>query len=216
VREVGACQAWSGKRPVAWLLTHAPVGPRWCLVHCTHATQRELAGIRNAGAVIGLCPTTEANLGDGLFPIDLWRRGGGAFAIGSDSNVCLDPAEELRLLDYGHRLSSRRRGGLAPAGESTGAALYRAALAGGAQASGRAFGCLAVGARADLVVLNPAHPALVDRTEDLILDAWIYGPGRLPVKDVMVGGSWVVRDGRHEAAEGVLTAYRDALWRLLA
>jgi len=215
--EVEACLAWSGKRPVAWLLDAVPVDRRWCLVHATHMTTEETARLAASGAVAGLCPTTEANLGDGLFALGDYLAAEGRLGIGSDSNVCMDPAEELRLLEYGQRLSRRARNCAADGpGRSTGARLVRAALAGGAQALGRPIGALAPGLRADLVVLDPAHPSLLGRGGDLWLDGWVFaGPGT-PVRDVMVGGHWVVREGFHRSEGAIRAAYAAALGRLLA
>ena len=197
-REVEDCIAWSGQRPVAWLLDHAPVDARWCLVHATHMDAGEIARFARSGAVAGLCPTTEANLGDGLFALGAFRDAGGAIGIGSDSNVSVSPVEELRWLEYGQRLSARARNLAAPGpGTSTGAALLRAALAGGARACARPIGAIAPGLRADIVVLDPEHPALVARSGDALIDAWIFSGNDTPVRDVMVGGHWVVRDGHH-------------------
>src|SRR5581483_4465368 len=141
IKEVEDCKAWSGQRPVEWLLEHSPVGERWCLVHATHVTQTELEGIAATGAVIGLCPITEANLGDGIFPARAFLERAGRIGIGSDSNVLLDGAEELRTLEYSQRLAHRARNVLAPKpGSSSGRSLFDAVLAGGAQALGCASG----------------------------------------------------------------------------
>jgi formimidoylglutamate deiminase len=212
VKEVEDCLAWSGRRPVEWLLEHCPPDPRWCLVHATHMTPPETAGLAASGAVAGLCPTTEANLGDGLFPAPPFLEQGGRFGIGSDSHISVSPVEELRWLEYGQRLVHRRRTLLRPGGgASVGAALYGAALDGGAQALGRPIGRLEAGARADLVVLDPALPSLLGREDDVLLDALVFAGNINPVRDVMIGGRWVVREGRHRAEEPVLVAYQAAL-----
>jgi formimidoylglutamate deiminase len=214
-REVDDCVAWSGRRPVAWLLDHADIGPRWCLVHCTHLDDAELAGLAASGAIAGLCPTTEANLGDGLFRFAEFHAAGGRFGIGSDSQVSRDPAEELRWLEYGQRLARRERNVAASdARPSVGGTLWCAAAAGGAQALGVVAGAIAPGRRADLVVLDGAHPDLVDRSGDAILDAFLFAGGPTMVRDVMVGGRWVVRDGRHPNAEAAQRAFRAAGARL--
>ena len=217
VKELRDCLAWSGKRPIEWLLEHAPVDARWCLVHGTQSSEAELRALAATHAVIGLCPTTEANLGDGIFPLPLWLEAGGAFGIGTDSNVARSPVEELRWLEYVQRLVTRRRNiGERRPGASTGAALYRRALAGGAQAAGRAIGAIEVGRRADIVLLDADHPALVGRSGDTLIDAWIFAASDNPVRDVMVGGRWVVRDGVHGRETRIANAYRAAIARLSA
>jgi formimidoylglutamate deiminase len=216
-QEVADCQAFCGQRPVAWLLAHAPVGPRWCLVHATHMTPDETSALAATGAVAGLCPTTEANLGDGLFPLAAYLGAGGRLGIGSDSHVSVSPIAELRWLEYGQRLVTQSRNVAAsPAERSTGARLYRAALAGGAQALGRPVGAIAPGQRADFVVLDDQHPLLYGRRGDLLLDALVFSGDENPIRDVMIGGRWVVRDRAHPAAERVRARFRHTMDRLLA
>jgi formimidoylglutamate deiminase len=218
VKEVQDCRAWSNQRPVEWLLHHQPVGPRWCLVHATHMTEGETARLARTGAVAGLCPTTEGNLGDGFFQAPEYLRHGGIFGIGSDSHISVSPVEELRWLEYGHRLLNRRRNVLAAGGDqslSVGAGLYRAALAGGAQALGRPIGRLAVGARADLIVIDTEKPALLGKSDDVLLDAAVFAGNENPVRDVMVGGRWIVTEGRHVAEQTVLRRYRAVLSELM-
>jgi formiminoglutamate deiminase len=215
VPEVEACLAWSGARPVEWLMDHADVGAGWCLVHATHITDAERAAIVRSGAVAGLCPITEANLGDGLFPACDFLAEGGRFGIGSDSNVEIDAAAELRLLEYGQRLAHRGRNLLADgAGQSTGASLWRGALAGGGQALGRRSDGLAVGAAADIVSLRGDDPAFAGRTGDAILDSWIFGGGRR-VDCVWRGGVKRVEGGCHVARDAIDTRYRAAVAKLL-
>lgn len=215
--EVDRCIAWSGARPVAWLLDNAPVDRRWCLIHATHVDVSETAALAASGAVAGLCPTTEANLGDGIFPAVDFRAAGGAFGIGSDSNVVLDPARELELLEYGQRLSRRARNLLADAQPgSTGGTLFRAALAGGSQSLGIQVPGLAVGASADIVTLDPDHPALVGRAGEAILDSWVFAPRAGIVRDVWRAGVKLVWDGRHLARDGIVARYKGVLARLLA
>jgi len=216
-REVEDCVAWSGRRPVAWLLEHAAPDARWCLVHCTHLDDAELAGLAGSGAVVGLCPSTEADLGDGLFRLPDFRAAGGRWGIGSDSHVSRDPAEELRLLEYAQRLSRRERNvTVSTARPSVGATLWEAATQGGAQAVGRRAGAIAPGCRADLVVLDDTHVDLIGRRDDAILDALVFSGGRGLVRDVMVGGRWVVREGRHSAEEAIEGRYRATAAGLLA
>ena len=213
-REVEDCLAWSGQRPIAWLLDHAPVDRRWCLVHATHADADEVRRAAATGAVAGLCPTTEANLGDGFFPAEDWFEKGGAFGIGSDSHISVSPVEELRWLEYGRRLLARKRNRLTSA---DGALSYvQRALAGGAQACGRSIGRLGVGARADLVVLDPDHPSLADLPAERLLDALVFAGNAAPIRHVMVGGRWQVRDGRHRSREAVRARFRAALADLRA
>ena len=209
VREVRACLEWSGARPVEWLLGHAPVDDRWCAVHATHVTGEEVRALAASGAVAGLCPTTEANLGDGVFPLASYLSAGGRWGVGSDSHASVSPAADLRMLEYSQRLTTHERNVAGGRGtHSTGRALLEGAWAGGAQAGGRRLGAIRKGSRADVVVLDPDHPALVGREEDQLLDAWIFSGEDTPVRDVMVGGAWVVEDGRHRAHEEIANAYR--------
>ena len=212
-REVDDCLAWSGARPVEWLFDHAPVDRRWCLVHATHMTPDETRRLAQSGAVAGLCPITEANLGDGLFPARDYADG--AWGVGSDSNVLIDAAEELRLYEYGQRLFHRGRNMLAPApGTSTGAALFGSALAGGATALGTPAG-IAVGHSADLVTLPADHPCLIGRSDDALIDGWLFAAGRGAIDCVWRHGVKLVSGGRHHAREAIVHRYRAALSGLL-
>lgn len=216
-KEVEDCLTWSGQRPVEWLLDHAPVDTRWCLVHCTHMTPAETERLAASGAVAGLCPTTEANLGDGIFSLTAYVRAGGRFGIGTDSNVSTNPVEELRWLEYTQRLIKRARNVTeSTQGAATGAGLFRRATAGGAQALGRPIGGLEPERRADIVVLDPDHPALTGRNGDTLLDSWIFCGTGTPVRDVMVGGHWVVRDGMHVHEEQSLANFRKTVARLVS
>lgn len=207
-REVEACLEWAGARPVAWLLDHAPVDERWCLVHATHMDDAETRRMAASGAVVGLCPTTEANLGDGVFPFAEYLVAGGAWGVGTDSHVSVSPVADLRLLEYGQRLTRERRNVAAGSRDaSTGRVLLDGAWAGGARACARNTGQIEPGARADLVILNPDHPALVGRRGDAVLDAWIFSGEDTPVRHVLVGGRWVVEDGRHPLEEETAEAY---------
>lgn len=218
IAEVEACAAWSGARPVEWLMDRAPVGPDWCLVHATHITEAERRAIVASGAVVGLCPITEANLGDGLFPACDFLAEGGRFGVGSDSNVEIDAAAELRLLEYGQRLAHRGRNLLAGgAGRSTGANLYRGALGGGGQALGRPSPGIAPGEPADLVSLKAADPFFAGRSGDAIVDSWIFGGGGARLVDcVWRSGAKRVAGGRHIARDVIDARYRTAMAKLLA
>jgi formiminoglutamate deiminase len=220
MQEVEECLAWSGRRPIQWLLENHGVDERWCLVHATHATDAELAGIAARGAVVGLCPVTEASLGDGIFPAARFLAQGGRMGIGSDSNILLDAAEELRLLEYSQRLALRARNVLASgSGASTGRSLFDAALSGGAQALHpgvpKATG-LAAGAPLNVVSLAATHPALLVRREDEILDSWIFAGGRAVIDCVWRAGVKLVSGGRHRDRERLVARYEQALRRLLA
>ncbi len=215
VKEVEDCVAWSGARPIEWLLEHAAVNERWCLVHATHMNETETEALARSGAVAGLCPTTEGNLGDGFFPAVAYLGAGGRFGIGSDSQISVSPVEELRWLEYGQRLLHRRRNLLhAAEGGSTGAQLWRRAAEGGTQALGLATGRIAVGGRADLVVLDPQCPTLAGLAGDALLDGLVFAGNLSAVRDVMVGGRWVVRDGRHAREEEIAARYRATLARI--
>jgi formimidoylglutamate deiminase len=209
-KEVADCIAWSGARPIDWLLGHADVDSRWCVVHATHMTPQETRGLAASEAVAGLAPTTEADLGDGTFAARDYLGAGGAFGVGSDSNTIIDPYAELRQLEWSQRLARQSRNVLATADTPVGEVLYAAAARGGAQATGVAAGAIAPGSRADLVVLDVADPALVEQGVDALLDSAIFGPCRKPVRDVMVGGRWVVRDGHHAEEDAILRRYRSA------
>jgi formimidoylglutamate deiminase len=212
-REVADCVAWSGQRPVEWLLAHAGLDARWCVVHATQMTAHESAELAASGAVAGLAPTTEADLGDGTFGARAYIDAGGAWGIGSDSNTIIDPFAELRQLEWSQRLASLTRNVLAADDEPVGQACFAAAAIGGARALGIAAGRLAPGCRADLIVLESDQPALAGQPPDALLDAAIFGPCRQPVRDVMVGGRWVVRDGHHPREAETLARYRAALAR---
>jgi formimidoylglutamate deiminase len=212
IGEVQDCLATRNARPVEWLLDHAPVDARWCAVHATHLTPDETRRLAASGAVAGLCPTTEANLGDGLFPLADWLDAGGALGIGSDSHISVSPVEELRWLEYGQRLASRHRNVAARgAGKSVGETLWTAALAGGAQAAGMVPGMFAAGERADLLVLDDASPLLAARDELSVIDSFLFAGNTPLVRDVMVAGQWVVRDFRHRDEERIARDYRMAV-----
>lgn len=215
-KEVDDCLAWSGRRPLQWLYEHAPVDPRWCLVHATHAEADEVQAMARSGAVAGLCLTTEANLGDGIFPAVDFLAQGGRLGIGSDSHVSVSVVEELRWLEYGQRLRDQRRNRLyRPEQPQVGRTLFDAALAGGAQALGQAVGALAVGSRADWIVLDGTDPYLATAEGDALLNRWLFAGGDRQVRDVMVGGRWVVRNGHHPAEEATAWAFAEVLRTVL-
>lgn len=214
VREVEDCLAWSGSRPVDLLFDTVEVDPRWCLVHATHMTPDETQRLAASGAVAGLCPITEANLGDGVFPAREFVEAGGVWGVGSDSNVLIDAAQELRMLEYSQRLTERSRNVLAdPGGGSTGAALFRAAFCGGAQATGGEKRGLAVGAVADILAL--ASPRAVTPQADRALDHWIFAAREGVVEAVWRRGRQVVRQGRHVARPQIVAAFEGALNSIL-
>jgi formiminoglutamate deiminase len=213
-KEVEDCLAWSRARPVAWLLDHAPVDARWCVVHATHMDAGEISRLARSGAVAGMCPITEANLGDGIFPASEYLRAGGAFAIGTDSNVSIDAAGELRALEYAQRLTRRARNVLVfETGRSNGRMLFDAALRGGAQATAHGVCGLREGASADIVSLDAGHPSLAGRAGDSILDSWLFAGAA--VDCVWRRGRKHVAGGRHLARDAIAARYRRTVERLL-
>jgi formimidoylglutamate deiminase len=213
-REVDDCYAWSRMRPIEWLLANAGVDARWCVVHATHMTEREVAGLAASGAVAGLAPSTEADLGDGIFQGEAYLLAGGRFGIGTDSNTLIDPFAEVRQLEWSQRLRARRRNVLVDQSQTpVGQRLWRAAAQGGGQALAQPIGSLAAGMRADLIVLDPDEPALAEQPIEHVLDAAIFGACRRPVRDVMCGGRWIVREGRHAREQDVYRRFRAAIAR---
>jgi formimidoylglutamate deiminase len=209
VKEVEDCLAWSGARPVEWLLANAGINRSWCLIHATHMTEAETGALAESGATAGLCPVTEANLGDGVFPARRYLAAGGRFGIGSDSNVLIGVADELRQLEYAQRLAHRERNVLGLANSSTGRRLFEEALAGGA-ALGAGQAGIAEGNAADLVSLHADHPTLAGKKGDAILDAWIFANGGR-VDCVWARGRKLVENGRHTQREPIAEAYRAAM-----
>ena len=213
LREVDECRATTGYRPVQWLCRETPVDHRWCLVHATHLDEQEVTAIAGSRAVVGLCPTTEGNLGDGLFPLAPFAAAGGAWGVGSDSHVSVNPIEELRWLEYGQRLLAHRRNVVASQRRpEVGAALWSQALAGGTEASGRPVGRIAAGCRADLIVADTTG---VEPADDRWLSRLVFADGAASIRDVMVGGQWCVRDGRHGAEDSARTAFLEVFRRIL-
>nr|WP_314576320.1 formimidoylglutamate deiminase [uncultured Pseudomonas sp.] len=215
-KEVDDCLTWSGRRPLQWLYENIDVDERWCLVHATHAEADEVASMAKSRAVAGLCLTTEANLGDGIFPAVDYIAQGGRWGIGSDSHVSLSVVEELRWLEYGQRLRDQRRNRLYRSDQPmVGRTLYDAALVGGAQAMGQPIGALEVGKRADWLVLDGNDPYLATASGDAILNRWLFAGGDRQIREVMVGGRWVIRDGRHADEEESSRAFAQVLRELL-
>jgi formimidoylglutamate deiminase len=217
VKEVDDCVAWAIKRPVEFLLERYDVSSRWCAIHATHMSPEETQSLARSGAVAGLCPTTEANLGDGTFNADSFAKDGGVIAIGSDSHIGMSVAEELRQLEYSQRLRDRARNVLAGGpGRSTGRTLFDAALAGGAQALDQPVGAIAPGRRADIVVLDGDHPVLLGRSGDDALDSWVFSGGNACVKDVFVAGEEIVKDRHHIRQTEIEARFRATVERLRA
>lgn len=215
--EVQQSLDFSGRRPVEYLMEQVGIDQRWCLVHATHLKEHEVSGIATSGAVAGLCPTTEANLGDGLFPLEPYLAAGGRFGVGSDSHISQSPVEELRWLEYGQRLLHQRRNVAASAGQrNVGDFLWQGALQGGAQAAGRAVGALAVGKRADLLVLDSDHPNMDGVAPQDALGSFVFCGNDNLVQHVMVGGQWVVRDKRHAAQQAITERFKRTVAELRA
>lgn len=216
VKEVADCVAWSGARPVEWLIDNAAVDERWCLIHSTHLDANEVSRLAASGAVAGLCPITEGNLGDGIFPAVDYLAAGGRFGIGTDSNILVDAAQELRALEYSQRLAQRARALLASeAVPFVGSNLFARAVQGGAQALGVPAG-LAVGHAADIVSLDLDHPAFAGTDDATLLDRWIFAARAGAVDNVWRAGVKRVERGRHVDADAIGAAYRTCVARLLA
>lgn len=197
-QEVDDCIAHYGQRPVQWLLENAEMDEQWCLIHATHINEQEQQGIIASKAIAGICPTTEANLGDGIFPTTEFLQANGTFAIGSDSHISVNPVEELRWLEYAQRLIKQQRAILASDEQvSVGRNLWQKAALGGAQSTSSNTGELAIGKQADLLVLNASKLALFAHDEQHLLDSVIFASQNNLVEEVMVNGHWVVTGGKH-------------------
>ena len=214
--EVEEALAHLGARPVEWLYANAEVDARWCLIHSTHMTGAEIKAVASSGAVAGLCPITEANLGDGIFAAKDFIATGGRFGIGSDSNIRISLAEELRALEHSQRLRDRKRAILSTPEKSCGRLLLEHAAEGGAQALGRNAGRIEKGALADLVALDADHPALSGLSGDRLLDAWIFASAESPITDVWAAGRHVVKDGRHIHRDRIRGRFNKVMTRLRA
>jgi formimidoylglutamate deiminase len=213
--EVEDCLEFTGARPVEWLMNHADVGSQWCLVHATHMNDAEGQAAAQSGAVAGLCPSTEADLGDGFFEADRWCRDEGRFGIGSDSNLRVSVSEELRLLEYSERLRQQKRNVLRDENRSCGRFLYEEAARAGAQAVGQNVGVIEAGRRADLVELDGLHPQLDARSGDAILDSLIFAGGNEMVKSVFVAGRQVISEGQHHNEPELRSAFIRVMRSLL-
>ncbi|UWQ91109.1 formimidoylglutamate deiminase [Rhodobacteraceae bacterium M382] len=215
-KEVEDIQSWLGARPVEWLLENAPVDSNWCLIHATHMTASETRDMARSGAVAGLCPITEANLGDGPFNGPAYLEEGGAFGLGSDSNVCISLTEELRMLEYSQRLRDISRNVMIPGEGSVGEVLYMGSATGGATAVGRNSGAIAVGKFADLVAIDSADPALVALRDDQLLDGLCFAAKDRVVTDLWSAGRHQVQNGQHVARAEITANYGVAIKSLLA
>lgn len=212
-KEVNDCLAHYGKRPVQWLLDNCQLDKNWCLIHATHIDESELNGMVEQQAIAGICPTTEANLGDGIFPTDDFMQAGGVMAIGSDSHISVNPIEELRWLEYAQRLAKQQRALLATVDTpSVGLNLWQQANKGGALSTNANSGELAIGKQADLIVLEQNDLALYAQDEQHLLDSVIFATQQSPVRDVMVNGKWAVVNKSHPQEQ----QSRDAFAKLLA
>ena len=215
LQEVNECVSWSGQRPVEWLYDHADVDENWCIVHATHLNEGEISMIATSGAVVGLCPTTEANLGDGLFPLADYLAQGGSIAIGSDSHISVSVSEELRLLEYGQRLKYRARNIAASDAEiHTGTRLYQGCLRGGAKASGFDNGAIEIGKRADLIVLDENSPLLVGTPQRSIIDRFVFNGNQNSVKHVLVAGEMIIRDYKHQQEQQITRDFAATMMKL--
>ena len=216
-KEVEDCLTHYGQRPVQWLLNNADLDKNWCLIHATHIDEQERQGIIASKAIAGICPTTEANLGDGIFPTDEFLLENGTFAIGSDSHISVNPIEELRWLEYAQRLSKQKRALLANNEQkSVGLNLWQKAAAGGAQSTNSNTGALAINKQADLLVLDDSQLRLFAHDDKHLLDSIIFASQRNPILDVMVNGQWVIRETEHVLGQESAERFAKVLAKLSA
>jgi formimidoylglutamate deiminase len=215
-REVTEVEAAYGKRPVRWLLDTMKIDDRWCLVHSTHMDSSEMKGLAKSGAVAGLCPITEANLGDGIFEGSAFLQAGGRFGVGTDSNILISAVEELRTLEYSQRLNQRQRNVMITAPGSTGEALLTASLKGGAQALARDCGSIAAGQWADLVAIDSTFGNLFPSSNAQLLDSWIFSSSSRVVTDLWSAGRHCVKEGKHVARSSIEQSYRKTMTRLMS
>ncbi len=212
--EIAEVTAHLGARPLTWLLNVHEIDARWCLIHATHMTPAETVGLAESGAVAGLCPITESNLGDGIFAATRFLDAGGRIGLGSDSNIRISLTEEIRTLEYSQRLRDHSRAALASPTVSSGRRILTRATAGGAQALGRGSGALQPGAWADILEIDTDHPDLDGLRGDPLLDALIFARDDRQVRNVWSAGRHLVRDGRHIRAPEITGAYRAVVARL--
>ena len=210
-KEVEDISSWLGARPVEWLLDAQDVGPNWCMIHATHMTNAETRALAKSGAVVGLCPITEANLGDGPFNGPEYLNADGMFGLGSDSNVHISLTEELRTLEYSQRLRDRTRNVMVNGSGSVGKTLYLGAAAGGAQALGRKSGLIDVGNLGDLVAINSNHQQLCGLSQDQLFDGLCFAADDTVVTDLWSAGRHMVQSGRHIARDDVVQNYRKTM-----
>jgi len=216
-KEVDDCIAHCGARPVEWLLDNMALDASWCLIHATHMTADETRNMAKSGAIAGLCPMTEANLGDGIFPAEEFVAAGGKFGVGTDSNIRTNVAEELQMLEYSQRLSKRRRNILSDKDNpNVGDNLYQQACSGGATALTQPAGVIDLHRRADFIVIDPQLDCIQHIASLRFLDYWLFGAVDRAPKDVYVAGQQVIAEGRHEQDEAVNSAYRRVMQKLLA
>ncbi len=216
-QEVHDCLAHYGQRPVAWLLANIELDQHWCLIHATHINEQERQGIIASQAIAGICPTTEANLGDGIFPTTEFLNEGGTFAIGSDSHISVNPVEELRWLEYAQRLIRQQRAVLATEEQaSVGLNLWQKAAQGGAQSTAANVGELVVGKQADLLVLAQAKTALFAQNEQHLIDSLIFASQSNHVQDVMVNGQWLIKNQQHDQEQVAAEAFSQLITELSA
>lgn len=214
-KEVQDCLRWSGKRPVEWLLDNHSIDTHWCLVHATHLNESEIKQLAASQAVAGLCPITEANLGDGIFEGVAYKNNAGRWGIGSDSNIRIDVAEELRSYEYSQRLRDQARNRIATAGSATGRILYDAALSGGAQALNQKIGRIEIGHYCDIVSLDSAHPALAGKNQGDWLNSWIFAGDKSCVEHVWCSGTKQVTNGTHQSRQSIGTKFAHTIKSLI-
>jgi len=214
--EVKVCEQHLGARPVQWLLDNYQIADRWCLGHATHMDKNEVKQMATSGAVAGLCPITESNLGDGIFDAVNYAKASGSFGIGSDSCVRIDLADELRTLEYSQRLRDQKRVRLAPTKTNVGGHLYRQAANGGAQALGQNGGSIAIGKTANFISLDITTPSLAERSKDAVIDGWVFASRENPVTDVWVAGKQVIKAKKHQDQQAITDNYIKCLRGLLS
>ncbi len=216
MQEVNDCRNFYQKRPVEWLMDNYELDKNWCLIHATHLDESEVEKLSHSEAVVGICPTTEANLGDGIFPTQEFLARKGRIAIGSDSHIAVNVADELRTLEYAQRLIKQQRAVLANNEcHSVGQNLYAQSAKYGADTVNQNVGEIAVGKRADFVVLDDSHPSLIGKQSAFVLDAAIFACPQMPVKDVMVAGKWQIQSGQHLQQEQIIQEYIQVMQKLV-
>ncbi|MEO0910484.1 MAG: amidohydrolase family protein, partial [Pseudomonadota bacterium] len=214
IPEVDEVSAARGKRQVEWLLDNVDVNEDWCLIHCTQMQEHETLGLAKTGAVAGLCPITESSLGDGIFDGVRWLNADGKIAVGSDSNIKISLAEELRVLDYSQRLRDHSRAALATSEKSTGRRLFDAVCEGGAQAAKRNSGRIETGCWADLMALDNSHVDFIGRDGDILFDSFIFAGAERTVTDVWAAGRHLVHEGRHIKRDAIVGRYAKVMQEL--